>query len=174
MRKMGATPYGFLWPNENPGGHLLYHRQALANKMGLGQVQKDQEFRDSEGSSVTQYMLWKTVEHLQREATPPNWTQPRGKVREIWQKLKMEGWQFPEGSQRDILLGYIRYGGLFVYDVSPESSISPILSVQFNHMLECAGAIINRAPLSKEKNDDGPAQYVSVSSLQSEVLGQGV
>jgi len=167
-REMGAHPTAFQWPNNNPNERLLYYRQALANKLGFGQVQQGQMFSEPT-SSVTAHSLWMRVDLLQKEAMPIQLTKPRGSIAEVWEKVIADNWQNPEACQATALLAHIGMGGIFVYEVSPHSSVSPLLSIQINHMLNCASAKLFQIPIGDNTESD-QVQYLSVSPLQLEIV----
>ena len=163
FRKMGASPYAFCWPKDNPDGRLVYLRQCLANKLGLGQLQWGQEF--SEPTSMSAYALWQMIQALERDGSKVRLTRPVGRAKDLWTSLLRGHWVCPEAGQKDTLLGHIKYGGLFLYDTLGGPFDSDVLAAQIGHVLEAAGATI----LSIPSSDEG-VQYLSVSGLQLSVV----
>jgi hypothetical protein len=146
-REMGNRAYAFRWPNVNPDGKLLYQRQGLANRLGLGQVQVGQQFAEPAGLGIenaSTYTLWRMADSLEKQAPDPMWTEPEGWAAELWRSVVADGWQQPEVTQTDALLGHLKMGGLLLFEVSPRSSITPVLAEQMTQAVECAGGSVHR------------------------------
>lgn len=161
-RKMGWHKSVFEWPINNPNHSLLFHRQALANKLGLGEVQIGQVFEQPK--SPTAYMLWSMVNKMSESCPPIIPVAPRGALSELWNRFDSREWQHPEASQSSILTAHLGLGGVFLHEVSPKSSTNPIFSAQLRHLCHCAGGRIYEV---KEANC---RQFLSVSALQDDVV----
>lgn len=159
-RRMGISEQVFEMPLDNPDRNWLFTRQALANKLGIGQVQWDQIF--PEPDDISAYTLWMMIEAMEQNVTGPQFMIPLRPVEKLLIQLKELGWTRPAGNQSDLFRAHLIYGGVFAYEVSPRSSISPLMSRQIKHVLASAGGNITEV----EDASGTFAQVISKSAIQ--------
>lgn len=171
-RQMGLSQTGILWPNKNPNDKLLFYRQALANKLGLGQVQQGQNL-DQRDNSTAHFGLRMFLEHLEPRSGQTDFAlaKPEGRAASVWKKVVDQSWNRPEVSQSSAIMGHIKLGGIFIFDDSKESSISSLLANQMEHLLMCAGARIYHETLKYSGHEEF-TQRLSCSELQLEFVEQ--
>ena len=163
-RMLGFHPTLFQWPSIDPDPNVLFYRQALSNKLGFGGVQIGQIFNKPK-NDISACTLWLMIESMRGNPLIINTTKPSRIIKEIWENLLSIGWYNPEATQDDLIFGHINNGGAFLWDVSPISNISSILSLQMRHIFKCAGAKIFEFPIN---TSDGRSwfQYLSLSPFQ--------
>lgn len=162
-RKMGDREWAFRWPINNPDENLLWHRQALANKLGLGQVQQSQKFKEPRNRGIgnwSAHSLWMAVSTMEKALPPVLLTEPKNWASDLWSSVIRGKWEQPEVSQPSALLGHLNMGGVLLFEVSRQSSVSPILAEQITQMTHCAGGRAFRLQVDPSVGD---IQYVCVS-----------
>lgn len=167
-REMGDRECAIRWPNNNLDENLIQKRQALANKLGLGQVQQGQEFEEPRGFGSA-YTLWMMANMMEKQSLPPLLTQPRGWVSDVWNSTITDKWQQPETSQTTALLGFLKMGGVFLFEVSSSSSVSHLLATQLRQVVQCSGGHVHDVSSS---GSDGEMQYLCTSPQWMEVVGR--
>ena len=144
-RKMGAARYAFVLWLKNAPSLLLTQLQGERNKHGGGTLE------------------------VPVQAVLARELKLRGVVAEAIERASGRAWTTPILRQEASINAHLCLGGAMPFEIHPASGISSMMARQLIHLLTSAGGIAIDE-YGRSESPHGPAQWLSVSSLQRDLL----